>query len=387
MSTPLRRFSVFLLPTAADAAWAEGVIRELAGRYDLPSFAPHLTVCSGSYTDVAELQPLMDALAAAAARLAPFDLVINGIGTSAEYFRSLFIEFADSPELAGLHAAAWGALDRQPADEFRPHLSLLYAELPLAEKQQAARTVILDRQRLSFDELRIVVPDPAAGWGDPRHWQSLFHARLGQTAGRVRAVLFDFGGVLAEEGFREGLFALAHRQGLDPLAVHGAGMEAIYRTGYVVGRGSEAEFWRVLRQQSGLRGDDAALTATILDRFVLRPRLLAMVRSLRAQGYRVAILSDQTDWLEELDRRFGFYREFDRVFSSYRLGKGKRDPSLFDEVVGELGLTPNEVLFIDDMLANVVRAESRGLRGILFESEEQCLAELAKRFGRQREGA
>lgn len=385
MSTSLRRFSVFLLPAAADAAWAEGLICELAGRYDVPSFAPHLTVCSGSYADVAELQPLMDALAAAAARLEPFDLTIRGIGTSAEYFRSLFIEFADSPELAGLHAVARGALAHQPADEFRPHLSLLYAELSLAVKQQAARSVVLDRQRLRFDELRIVVPDPAAGWGDPLRWQSLFHTRLGRTAGNVQAVLFDFGGVLAEEGFREGLFELARRQGLDPLAVHGVGMEAIYATGYVVGRGSEAEFWRVMRQRTGLRGDDAALTATVLDRFVLRPRLLAMVRSLRARGCRVAILSDQTDWLEELDRRFGFYREFDRVFSSYRLGKGKRDPSLFDEVVSALGIAPNEALFVDDMLANVVRAESRGLRGVLFESEEQCLAELAKRLDR-REG-
>jgi putative hydrolase of the HAD superfamily len=32
----------------------------------------------------------------------------------------------------------------------------------------------------------------------------------------IKAVLFDFGGVLAEEGFREGLKAIGVKNGLDP---------------------------------------------------------------------------------------------------------------------------------------------------------------------------
>ena len=53
-----------------------------------------------------------------------------------------------------------------------------------------------------------------------------------------RAVLFDFGGVLATEGFREGLQETARRQGLDPREVHMTGMDAIYDSGYIVGKGS-----------------------------------------------------------------------------------------------------------------------------------------------------
>ena len=32
----------------------------------------------------------------------------------------------------------------------------------------------------------------------------------------IKTVIFDFGGVLAEEGFREGLLAIARENGLDP---------------------------------------------------------------------------------------------------------------------------------------------------------------------------
>jgi putative hydrolase of the HAD superfamily len=40
----------------------------------------------------------------------------------------------------------------------------------------------------------------------------------------IKAVLFDFGGVLAEEGFRNGLQALAREQGLDVYGMPRAAM-------------------------------------------------------------------------------------------------------------------------------------------------------------------
>ena len=194
----------------------------------------------------------------------------------------------------------------------------------------------------------------------------------------LKAVLFDFGGVLAEEGFQEGLYAIARKLGLDPVAVHRAGMDAVYDTGYVLGRGSEADFWREMRQLTGVVGDDATLSAEILDRFVPRPAMFAAVRALRRRGIIVAILSDQTDWLERLDACSGYSAEFDRVFNSYRLGKGKRDPSVFDDVLQALGVAPREALFVDDMPGNVARAAARGLRTILFQDEAGFLAELAQ---------
>ncbi len=185
----------------------------------------------------------------------------------------------------------------------------------------------------------------------------------------VRAILFDFGGVLAEEGFREGLKALARAQGLDPEGVFRAGMEAVYASGYVLGKGSEEDFWALLRARTGLRGPDHALREAVLARFRLRPGMLALVDALRRKGYITGLLSDQTDWLDAIDRKAGLYAHFDKVYVSHRLGKGKRDPGLFDDVVRDLGLRPEEVLFVDDNPENVARARSRGLRAVLFTDE------------------
>lgn len=198
----------------------------------------------------------------------------------------------------------------------------------------------------------------------------------GMTA--IRAVLFDFGGVLATEGFHEGLFALARSQGLDPEELFQIAREAVYESGYLTGRGEESAFWELVRRRSGVRGSDAELSAECVDRFKLRPGMLELVRRLRALGVTTAILSDQTDWLERLDAQFSFYREFDRVFNSYRLGKGKRDASLFDDAVQALGVAPAAAVFIDDDPGNVARAAERGLHALLFRDEVALRRDLAE---------
>ncbi len=193
----------------------------------------------------------------------------------------------------------------------------------------------------------------------------------------IRAVLLDFGGVIAEEGFRRGLEAIALRNDVDPAALYREAEDAIYDTGYIAGCGTEADFWERLRRRTGIEGADEALAGEILRRFALRPGMIAAVRALRRQGVVVAILSDQTDWLERLDVRDRFFVEFDRVFNSYRLGKGKRDATVFDDVVRALGVAPGETLFVDDNPGHVERARSRGLAAVLFRNEDAFLSELS----------
>jgi putative hydrolase of the HAD superfamily len=195
---------------------------------------------------------------------------------------------------------------------------------------------------------------------------------------RIRAVLFDFGGVLAEEGFRDGLAALARSQGLDPERLPAAGLQAVYDSGFVLGHGSAADFWALLRQRCGLRGDDAELSARIVGGFVPRPAMIELVRKLRSAGYVTAILSDQTHWLDELDDCYHFMDAFDRVYNSYHLGKGKRDPTLFADVAADLHLPPPTLLFVDDDPHNVNRAREAGYQAMLFADERTCIGELQR---------
>lgn len=196
------------------------------------------------------------------------------------------------------------------------------------------------------------------------------------TSEAIRAVLFDFGGVLAEEGFRNGLAALAEEQGLDTAALPYEGMRAVYDSGFVLGRGTAADFWALLCERTGLRGDDARLTERILSGFVVRPWMIEMVRQLRAGGYVTGILSDQTHWLDTLDAEYHFFDAFDRIYNSYYLGKGKQDQGLFADVAADLGMPCSAVLFVDDDTSNVERARGAGLQAIHYVDQASFRAEM-----------
>lgn len=199
-----------------------------------------------------------------------------------------------------------------------------------------------------------------------------------ETKSTIQAVLFDFGGVLAEEGFREGLMSIARGNGLDPVEFFTTAAREAYFGGYVVGRATEDAFWEALRRSTGISGSDEDLRREILQRFVLRPWVLDLVRSLRERERTVALLSDQTNWLEELDLQYHFFKEFDYVFNSYRLAASKIDPKIFSYVVEKLGLPPSQILFIDDNEGHVQRARTRGLHAILFVDREDLLAHLTR---------
>ena len=195
---------------------------------------------------------------------------------------------------------------------------------------------------------------------------------------RVQAVLFDFGGVLAEEGFFQGLHQVARDAGLDGEQFFAAVSREIFDCGYLEGRVAEAVFWSRLETEIGLPLPAEQVKEIILDGFVPRPWMLRVVETLQQSGVRVAMLSDQTNWLEELDRRHGFFGNFEQVFNSYRLGLSKYRPETFLRVLDELGLQPGQVLFVDDNPGHVQWAEALGLQTILFTDQEAFAEALRK---------
>lgn len=195
----------------------------------------------------------------------------------------------------------------------------------------------------------------------------------------ITTILFDYGGVLAEEGFTLGLSVLARENGLDSAPFFHTATEAIYACGYVTGKSTEQAYWQLLRNQTGIRGEDQALTEAILSRFTLRPKMFAAVRALRKHGLNPIILSDQTDWLDRLNERQPFFQEFSRVFNSYHLGKTKREPSLFTDILAALKIEPRQALFVDDNQGHIDRAAALGLETHLFQNEALFFADLARR--------
>jgi putative hydrolase of the HAD superfamily len=199
---------------------------------------------------------------------------------------------------------------------------------------------------------------------------------MSQVCG-LRAVFFDFGGVLAEEGFRQALIDIAGEAGRDPAEIVPAAYEMAWTTRFVVGGCDEAGFWQAFRKATGITADDAHLTEVVLSRFVPRPYMFALADAVRGLGLKTAILSDQTEWLARLDAKHDVFSHFDQVFNSYHHGTSKREAAFFELALAAMDVTAGESLFIDDAAHNTELAARLGFKTLLYRDRESFFAELA----------
>jgi putative hydrolase of the HAD superfamily len=195
----------------------------------------------------------------------------------------------------------------------------------------------------------------------------------------IDAVLFDVGGVLFEEGYRKGLYAIAERNSLDPLRFKIISDRLILETGYLTGKAEENVFWEEMRHETGIMEKDDEMRAALIERFVPRGWMFEIVRKLKNLA-KLAILSDQTNWLDMLEERHSFFNLFDIVLNSYHTGRSKIDQLTFDFAASVLGIRQEKILFVDDSIGNIKRAEASGYKTILYCDRENFLTEMGQYY-------
>lgn len=91
---------------------------------------------------------------------------------------------------------------------------------------------------------------------------------------------------------------------------------------------------------------------------------LEFIRQLRAEGYKVHLLSNTNEahWLHIAEKHFGGMAEdyFDHLFLSQEMHMAKPNDNIFLAVLEQLGAKAEECLFIDDAKANVDAAKALG---------------------------
>lgn len=180
-SSSAAQLSLWLVPAADDPLLVNVrmLIEIFARRYGAPPFPPHLTVFGSIAAPPGpERDAVKDAVAAVARETPPLTLQQTGVGESSSFFRCLYLAFED-PVVTSLRGRVGPGVGKSLVEAARPHVSLLYAELPAAERQTLART-LPSLGSLTFDALELIAPgDGAAGWNDVAGWRTEARFRLG----------------------------------------------------------------------------------------------------------------------------------------------------------------------------------------------------------------
>lgn len=95
--------------------------------------------------------------------------------------------------------------------------------------------------------------------------------------------------------------------------------------------------------------------------------------------YTTAILSNSADGARrEEQRRHGFEDLVDVVLYSHELGLAKPDPAVYRVACARLGVEPGEVVFLDDVEANVATARELGWHAVLHRCTAQSIAAITE---------
>ena len=193
----------------------------------------------------------------------------------------------------------------------------------------------------------------------------------------IKAVLFDWGGVLIENP-APGLMAYCAK-------ALGVSVEdyvrAHNRHGEVFQKGSipEEVFWqqvcgdlnRPLPRQSSLWGD--AFRAV----YRPRPEVFGLARRLRQSGCKTSLLSNTEAPAMKFFLELG-YDMFDAPTFSCAEGVFKPQREVYEVAANKLHVAPAQCVLLDDRLDFVAGARNAGMEGIVYESLRRAEQELAR---------
>ena len=195
----------------------------------------------------------------------------------------------------------------------------------------------------------------------------------------IKAILFDYGGVYGNEGFSALLERLSKISGKSYETVFNLGFKKIcIEDGFAAGKVPEEYFWNEIFKRLEIPKSKVninELREYMFEHFKPRDYMERLVDRLR-KYHKVGLLSDQTAWLDELDKRYNIYSHFDYLFVSFKIGLTKHDPEIFEYACKEMGVNPVNVLFIDDNEQNVVLARKKGIIGHVYRDFDGLMAEL-----------
>lgn len=105
--------------------------------------------------------------------------------------------------------------------------------------------------------------------------------------------------------------------------------------------------------------------------------MIGIVRKLKEKGFKLVILSNESKAAMDMKtRKFRLNELFDKIYCSAIMGVAKPSKEAYLHVLNDLGIRPEETLFIDNLERNITPAEELGIKCILFKSAEQFRKEL-----------
>ena len=210
---------------------------------------------------------------------------------------------------------------------------------------------------------------------------------------RIEAVISDFGGVLTSP-LVQSFMAFQDRVGIT-LEQLGEGMTAATEANgenplFQMERGeiSEDAFLAQLTDSLepllGHRPEMHRFKEIYFEALEPNPPMIELMRELKAEGYRMAMLTNNVREWEPLWRSMLPVDEiFEMVVDSGFVGCRKPESKIYELTLERVAKPAEACLFVDDVLVNCEGARKAGLAAVHFQDTEQAISDIRAALGPQ----
>lgn len=199
-----------------------------------------------------------------------------------------------------------------------------------------------------------------------------------QPQNKITAIGFDFGGVI--EGQPGSVFDRGASKVLGISLQEFKKAYATYKKLINENLISREDFWRKVLAEV----DQSVKFNDFMEYLQTRPPkninkdVLEIVDSLRENGYKVGILSNNDLAARGIFIKKGVIEHFDTIVISAEVGYSKPDTKAFELFFDELGCRADQCVFIDDSEGSLTSAKEVGFHSIVFTDSETLRMDLKK---------
>ena len=183
----------------------------------------------------------------------------------------------------------------------------------------------------------------------------------------IKAVCFDLDGVFfTKEGmasFKRKITELGVPDEERDFVLFGEPMLAFKRDEL-----TEGEYWDLAISRWGIGKTQEELVELLGAGYEVDPEVRGVVEAARESGYKTCICSNNfRSRIRVLQERFDFLRYFDVAVFSYEVGVTKPDKRIFEELVRQAAVQPEELVYSDDSEEKLQGALELGINAFVYE--------------------
>jgi putative hydrolase of the HAD superfamily len=192
----------------------------------------------------------------------------------------------------------------------------------------------------------------------------------------IRAVFFDFGGVIMRTEYQAPRQKLAERFNMDYDEIDRAVFNSESARRASLGEITEDEHWSaVLKRFKQPASEMQAFRDNFFGGDVIDHHLVEYIGSLRGK-FHTGLISNAWSGLREFITSKNLIGLFDTVIISAEVGVVKPSARIYEIALEQAKVSAGETVFIDDMPANIEACEKVGMKGVLFNDSEKFLSRL-----------